>query len=58
MPSLGRQTWFGFVLIICVVVYELYCPEEDEAQVVAWLGRVWNDKPASSTDQFTRIAVG
>ena len=54
----GRQTWFGFMLIISVIVYEFYCPGKRQSQVVAWLSRVWASCLSESPSQQSRIALG
>lgn len=54
----GRQTWVGFILIISVIVYEFYYPEERQSEVVQWLGRVWASCLTESPSQQSRIALG
>ena len=53
-----RQATYGLILIGAALLYELYCPEQQRAELIIQVADRWKKDIVKPSQQLQRIAVG
>lgn len=58
MASVSSQVVYGLFLVLCPLLYELYCPVRQGAHNVTEVAARWTKEILLPAENFSRIAIG